>query len=226
MIDNKYDIEIPEGLTLHAIPAGPIVRLFAWAVDLLIRAGIYLAVILGLSILGEMGWGLAMIIMFAMEWFYPVIFEVLRDGATPGKKTFGLKVVHDDLTPISWQASILRNLLRSVDFLPIFYLFGLISTLLNQKFQRLGDLAAGTLVIHQHTENQKLPQFTQPAKAPQQPLLRNEQQAILNFAQRASTMTDARSEELARTTDPLVKSSNDAVTSLLSIAKWITGKQD
>ena len=226
MIDNKYDIEIPEGLTLHAIPAGPIVRLYAWSVDLIIRAGIYLAVILGFSILGEMGWGLAMIIMFAIEWFYPVIFEVLRDGATPGKNTFGLKVVHDDLTPISWQASILRNLLRSVDFLPMFYLFGLISTLLNQKFQRLGDLAAGTLVIHQHTENHELPQFTQPAQAPQYPLLPNEQQAILNFAQRSSNMTYARSEELARTTGPLVKSSNDTVASLLSIAKWITGKQD
>ncbi len=226
MIDNKYDIEIPEGLTLHAIPAGPVVRFYAWVIDLLIRAAIYLIVILALSMLGEMGWGLAMIVMFAMEWFYPVIFEVLRDGATPGKKTFGLKVVHDDLTPIGWQASMLRNLLRSIDFLPIFYLFGLISILLNKKFQRLGDLAAGTLVIHRHQQDQALPQPTLPAKAPQHTLIPSEQQAILNFSQRYPTMTHARSDELARTTGPLIKSSDDAVTELLSIAKWITGKRD
>ncbi|HBS26351.1 MAG TPA: RDD family protein [Gammaproteobacteria bacterium] len=226
MIDNKHDIEIPEGLTLHAIPAGPVVRLYAWIIDLLIRAAIYLIVILALSMLGEMGWGLAMIVLFAMEWFYPVFFEVLRDGATPGKKAFGLKVIHDDLTPIGWQASILRNLLRSVDFLPVLYLFGLISILLNKKFQRLGDLAAGTLVIHRHKEDQTLPQFTSPAKAPQQSLIPREQQAILNFAQRYPTMTHARSDELARTTGSLVKSSDDAVAELLSIAKWITGKRD
>lgn len=226
MIDNKHDIEIPEGLTLDAIPAGPIVRLYAWLVDLLIRGGIYLLVILLLSMLGEMGWGLAMIVMFVMEWFYPVIFEVLRDGATPGKKTFGLKVVHDDLTPVGWQASILRNLLRSVDFLPVLYLFGLISTLLNQRFQRLGDIAAGTLVIHNHPENLSLQQFTHPAKAPQQPLYPNEQQAILNFAQRYTGMTHARSEELARTSGSLVTNSDDTVATLLSIAKWITGKRN
>ena len=68
-------------------------------------------------------------------------------GQTPGKKVLGISVINDDLSPVTLGTSMVRNLLRTVDFLPLFYLAGLVCMLSNQRFQRLGDLAAGTLVI-------------------------------------------------------------------------------
>ncbi len=74
-------------------------------------------------------------------------FEVLT-GATHGKRAMGLLVIQDDGTPVGLPASLIRNLLRSFDFLLLFYGVCLVCTVVNRDFRRLGDLAAGTLVIH------------------------------------------------------------------------------
>ena len=97
--------------------------------------------------LAGLGQGLMLLGFFLLEWFYPVFFE-LRSGATPGKRAMGLRVVHDDGTPVGAVASVIRNLLRVADFLPLFYAAGLVSCLVDRDFRRLGDLAAGTLVVH------------------------------------------------------------------------------
>ena len=85
---------------------------------------------------------------FLLSWFYPVFFEVWWNGQTPGKRATDLKVVCDDGTPVSFSKSIVRNFLRAADMLPTGYAVGLICCLIDPSFRRLGDLAAGTLVVY------------------------------------------------------------------------------
>ena len=101
-----------------------------------------------LPLLGGAGMGLWLILMFLMEWFYPVLFEVLARGQTVGKMALGIRVLCDDGTPVGWYQSTVRNFLKFVDFLPVLYGAGLLSMLLQKDFKRLGDLAAGTLVVY------------------------------------------------------------------------------
>ncbi len=88
------------------------------------------------------------VIVFLVEWSYPVYFEVLKDGVTPGKRLLGLRVVNETGLPISWKASVLRTVLLTVDILPGFGLVALVSMFVTGRAQRLGDLVAGTLVIY------------------------------------------------------------------------------
>ena len=225
MLDTRRAIDTPEGIAIEIATAGPVVRFYAWLIDLFIRGLIYLALAMGLSFLGKLGWGIGLILLFLIEWFYPVLFEVLYAGATPGKKAMGLCVVHDDATPVGWHASVVRNLLRSIDFLPGTYAFGIISMLLNRDFKRLGDLVAGTLVVHIQTPSHNIDPLTQKPQPPAQPLTTEEQQAILNWAQRQGSLTIERSEELARLTSPLVNDKGSAMPELLGVASWIAGRR-
>ena len=84
-----------------------------------------------------------------LEWFYPVVFELSRSGATPGKSVVGIKVVMDNGLPVTPAASFTRNLLRVADFLPFLFGAAIVSMLLRQDSKRLGDLAAATIVVHQ-----------------------------------------------------------------------------
>lgn len=93
--------------------------------------------------------------LFLLEWFYPIIFEVYRQGQTPGKKVMAIKVLQDNGIPVGWPTSLIRNLLRAVDFLPMMYGFGVVSMLIARNFRRLGDLAAGTLVVYVEPTGQK-----------------------------------------------------------------------
>ena len=143
----KYH-ETPEGIVLRLRVAGPVPRACAWLIDLFIKGGVGFILLILLSPLEAIGTGLYLLLLFLLEWFYHVVFE-LRAGATPGKKTMELRVVNDNGTPPGFASVTLRNLLRAADFFPFFYGFGLFSTLINKDFKRLGDLAAGTLVIHE-----------------------------------------------------------------------------
>ena len=146
-----------------------------------------------LSLLGKFGWGLLLVGLFLIEWFYPVLFEVYRHGATPGKRAMGLCVVNDDGTPVNWSASMIRNLLRFVDFLPFLYGFGLVSILLTRDFKRLGDIAAGTRVVDPETRKQAVTVPVLQAQPPQFPLTLEEQRAVINFAERSHELSPARS---------------------------------
>ena len=156
MIDDQHHITTPEGVPLVLDLAGPLPRALAYFTDLLIRAVIYLAAAFVFGMIGGAGTGLLLILVFVLEWFYPVWFEVMRNGQTPGKKAFGMAVVHEDGTPVDIQASLVRNLLRTVDLFPLLYLTGFITMLLDSRFRRLGDLAAGTLVVYAANSNRAL----------------------------------------------------------------------
>ncbi|MDC1287918.1 RDD family protein [Gammaproteobacteria bacterium] len=199
MLDTAYRVEIPGGIHLEAQVVGPIPRIFAFSIDLVIR-GIILTVLSIASIpLGAdgMGGGFFLIILFAIEWLYPVMFELLARGQTPGKKLLGIAVVNDDLSPVTLGTSLVRNLLRTVDFLPLFYLTGLVSMLSNRRFQRLGDLAAGTLVISISKTAQAATVDDVSPLAPAIPLSRSEQTSIVDFLRRGAQLSQPRQQELA-----------------------------
>ena len=225
LFDTRHKVETPEGIALELATAGPVPRALAFGIDQLIRFGIYIALSFTLPWLGRFGVGILLILIFLTEWFYPVLFEVLNKGQTPGKAAMGLRVLHDDGTPINWGASMTRNVLRTVDFQPLFYGFGLVTTLLNRDFKRLGDLVAGTVVVYvtKRAATPRLPEVV-PA-TPAYALLQEEQQAILSFAERSPQLTRERAEELAALTGELVAGERQPLPELQGIANWIAGKR-
>jgi uncharacterized RDD family membrane protein YckC len=177
--------------------AGPVGRACAWLIDFFLRAVAMLVLWLVLTPLGHLGMGVWLILLFLVEWLYPVAFEVWAGGATPGKKLLGLRVVNDDGTPVSRGASVTRNLLRAVDFLPVLYGIGFAAMLANRDFKRMGDLVAGTVVIYVEPARAPAVIPEAPPLAPRAPLTLEESRAVLEFAERVATLTPERAEELA-----------------------------
>ena len=83
VLDTVVSAETPEGIAIELRPAGLSSRCFAYLVDLLIRFGVIYAVAIATTLMGGFGLGLLLILAFALEWFYPVVFELSRWGATP-----------------------------------------------------------------------------------------------------------------------------------------------
>jgi len=223
-LDTRFQVETPEGIDLPLRPAGLMVRSLAFGIDLGIRGAILGVLFLLLAFLGKLGIGLGSLLLFAVSWWYMVLFEVLRQGRSPGKQWMGLRVIHDDGTPIGWSASLLRNLLRFVDLLPFGYAFGAISCLQHPTFKRLGDIAAGTLVVYSERAllRPQLPD-AQPRRSPV-PLNLGEQRALLAFAERQAELSPARVNELAALlAQPLHLSAPKAVSELNGIARGLLG---
>ncbi|EJM19195.1 putative membrane protein [Pseudomonas sp. GM21] len=223
-LDTRYQVETPEGIDLPLRPAGLMVRALAFAIDLGLRGLILGLLFIVLSLLGKVGAGLGSLLLFAVSWWYMVLFEVLNQGRSPGKQWMGLRVVQDDGTPVGWSASLLRNLLRFVDMLPFGYFLGAISCLQDPTFKRLGDLAAGTLVIYREQPRTR-PQL--PEATPVRPvfaLTLSEQRAILGFAERQGELSEARTLELASIlAQPLQVDPPRAVAELNGIARGLLG---
>lgn len=225
-LDTRYHVETPEGIDLTLRPAGLIARALAYTIDLIIR-GIVLALLyLLLGMLGKLGMGLATILLFVVTWWYMVLFEVLNQGRSPGKQWMGLRVVHDDGTPVGWPASLTRNLLRFVDILPFGYTFGILSCLNHPAFKRLGDIAAGTLVVYRESKpvEPTLPEaeLVNPPFA----LSLKEQRAMLGFAERAASLSKERRLELAAIiAEPLQVPADQAEQTINGIARSLVGSR-
>lgn len=223
-LDTRHQVETPEGIDLPLRPAGLMVRSVAFAIDLGIRGVISSVLFIALAFLGKLGLGLGSLLLFAISWWYMVLFEVLRQGQSPGKQWMGLRVVHDDGTPVGWSASLLRNLLRFVDLLPFGYFLGTLSCLHHPTFKRLGDIAAGTLVVYSERKltRPQLPE-AEPRRSPVV-LTLSEQRAVLGFAERQGELSAARVNELAALlAQPLHISAPKAVTELNGIARGLLG---
>jgi uncharacterized RDD family membrane protein YckC len=211
MIDSARSIETPEGVLLELRLAGPAVRALAWGIDMAIRFAFYMGLGTLLPLFGGAGVGLWLILMFLMEWFYPVVFEVMARGQTIGKMALGIRVLCDDGTPVGWYQSTVRNFLKFVDFLPVLYGVGLLSMLVQKDFKRLGDLAAGTLVVYaerrvprqSNTALDLAEAATEAVVLPSTPLTMEEQQALVAFAARRRELTVERAEELVDLLEPL-----------------------
>ncbi len=197
MLDTLQRVTTPEGIELNLQPAGPAPRALAWMLDLLWRYALLIGLSMLLLPLGEVGVGLFLISWFALEWLVPAALEVHFEGATPGKKALGLMVVRDDGAPVGWGEALTRNLLRFADFLPFGYFGGLLSMIGSKGFKRLGDHAAGTVVVYRPPPSVQL---VVPLEAPQPPPVGIDlegRRAILDFAERSTRLTPERAEEIA-----------------------------
>ena len=228
MLDTTRRVPTPEGIELTLRLAGPVPRALAWSVDLALRAAIVLVVLTLASQLGRAGWGIVLLAAFFVEWLLPAWFEAQMRGQTPGKRLFGIAVLNDDGTPLRWPGALTRNLLRAVDFLPLMYGFGLVCMLLNRDFKRLGDLAAGTVVVYQSAavdSSRKIPQA--PPVAPPVDLDLDEQRAVLELAERSAGLTRERVEELSALPKPLVGGLDGerAAARLVGMANYLAGRQ-
>jgi len=229
MLDTTREVEVPEGITLSLPVASLVSRSLAFLIDLLIRFAIIFVALQIFAIFGDLGSGFVLIAMFLVEWFYPVLFEVFYHGQTLGKKVMGIMVINDDGTPIDWSSSIVRNLLRFADFLPFMYAFGFLSMMFSRDFKRLGDFAAGTLVVHKLEQIDKAEQSTLDGLAPKVPLTLEEQSAIIGFTERAAKMSPSRVNELAGFLGPwldqdkIKQGKESAAVQLSRIAKWLRG---
>ena len=100
--------------------------------------------------------------VFTIYYGYFAVFEVAWNGQTPGKRIIGLRVMHVSGRPINGFEAILRNVLRIADQMPGIYAIGIVSVFLTERSQRLGDLAAGTVVVHERTVARDAHEFAAP----------------------------------------------------------------
>ena len=229
ILDTMVSAETPEGILLELRPAGLTARCYAFLLDQLIKlALLYVIEILALFA-GGLGIGLALILLFTLEWLYPVVFELSRWGATPGKRSLGLRVVMDNGLPVTPAASLTRNLLRAADLLPMFYGFAVVSMLLRRDFKRLGDIAAATLVIYQPRPATKIPASEIPPLAPAMALAPADQAAVIALAARAPRLTVERLDELAAIAAAVSGDTGHSgphiTRRVLGVAQWFLGRR-
>jgi uncharacterized RDD family membrane protein YckC len=223
-LDTTVAIETPEHIVFHHRVAGPARRFLAYLLDLTICYGAFAAVsvlviivtigtgaIAGVaeSALGA-AIGLLLVLFFAIQWVYFFVLEGWL-SITPGKRALGLRVVTTTGRPIGWRAAALRNVMRAADALPLAYtagllsVAGLVSMSTTRRFQRLGDLVAGTMVIVPERARAATPLIlfppAQPHELAQLPedvrLDADERLAIEMFLRRRARLGRARELELA-----------------------------
>jgi len=139
------------------------------------------------------------ILAFLVHWGYFVFFETLYQGQTPGKKLMKIRVVQDGGYPLTFTSSVIRNLIRAVDAFPV-YGIGILFVLLNPHQKRLGDLAAGTIVVKERKETLPvIPSFPSPSHTLnfRFPLTPPEMELIRSFFSRRSALPPDRRHQIA-----------------------------
>ena len=164
--NDQLSIETPELVSLEYPLAGIGSRCLALLLDYAAQAAFYLLAMLAIVFLpgtthssrhvypqgsAAAKWATAIVILvpFLLHWAYFTLFEAFWDGRTPGKRIMRIRVIQNTGRSITFFEAMTRNLLRAIDFLPGFYAIGLLSIFITKTDQRLGDLAAGTLVVHE-----------------------------------------------------------------------------
>lgn len=227
--DTLQPVELADGVEIHLKVAGPAVRSMAWLIDLLIFSVtlIILFIVLGMltSSLGDQTvQGILLLCLFVLSWFYNVFFEMGKRAATPGQRMMKLKVASVSGAPVRLPQSLIRNMLRVIDFMPGFYLFGLTCCLFTRRFQRLGDLVADTVVVYEEPLEVKVMthQVNAEALPPPVPLSRGEQAALLQFLERAPQWSEERRTELTDLLEPLTGNRGTAgLRQACGMALWV-----
>lgn len=233
-LDTLQHVELAEGVEIRLRMAGPLLRAMAYGIDCMIRLIILIVVQIGLGFMdlamgNKVSTGLGLLIWFLMDWFYPVIFESGKHGATPGKRMMKLRVVQAAGSPITIGQAILRNFLRVIDGMPFsLYGFAMVSCLSTPRFQRLGDLAAGTVVIYAkapvHQAVVAPPPITPLAVSVK--LSADEARALALFRERAGLWSDARRAEIADQISALTGATGlPGVSRLMAMAYWLQEKR-
>jgi uncharacterized RDD family membrane protein YckC len=165
----KLNIDTPEQVALEFSLATVGSRFLAVAVDTLIQVGcavfLFLLILAGtwissLTVAGARPWVLAVLVLgvFVIYYGYFALFESIWNGQTPGKRLVGLRVIHASGRPVSVFEAVLRNVVRIADQMPGIYAVGIVTVFVTERSQRLGDLAAGTVVVHEHTVESPQPE--------------------------------------------------------------------
>lgn len=216
-LDTTADIETPEHVRFHVRIAGPSRRAVAYGVDLLVRAGVFIVIVLIAALAGvsvdfeAASQGIILVVAFALEWGYYILFESLWSGQTPGKKAMGLRVVKEGGYPVTFIDVVLRNLLRGADWLPAFNVVGLATMAFDPRFRRLGDLVAGTMVVSEERSRIGSALRISPAPSPEElewipasvRLDGAELDALELYLRRVGALSPARESELAEIVAPV-----------------------
>ena len=213
------DIETPELVTFSYTVAGVGSRVAAALLDYLLCLLLFIGVLVGLAYLGagrvvarsgtsSDAWAIAIVVLgqFFILWGYYVLWEGLADGQTLGKRLMRLRVVSDGGYSVSFAGSAIRNLVRILDMQPVFtYGIGIASIVATKQGKRLGDLAAGTLVVREQLVHTRVQPAPQPDVESEPPVVKtvparltDDEFAVLErFMDRRSTLDPARRVELA-----------------------------
>jgi uncharacterized RDD family membrane protein YckC len=158
-IANQLNIDTPELVSIEMPIAGIGSRFIALIVDylILIVGGIVVTLVMIVVVAAvhafahwSQNWVVAfiLILVFLVNWGYFALFEAFWNGKTPGKRAAKIRVIHRSGRAISFVEALARNLVRAVDYLPGFYAVGVVAIFFSKQNQRLGDMVAGTLVVH------------------------------------------------------------------------------
>lgn len=162
MNQDQFDVKTPEFVSLQFQLAGLGSRAAAFIIDQLILmvANIIILIIpLMIFIYRPTMWyfgeysdvkvAIIVIVLFVINWGYFFAFEYFMGGRTFGKKMMGIRVIQENGHSITLLSSFIRNLLRIIDSLPTYYLLGILMVFFHSKHKRVGDLVAGTIVVHE-----------------------------------------------------------------------------
>lgn len=162
----QVNVKTPEHVSLQYKLAGLGSRSSAQILDTLIIALIYAGLFLITYLVEDILFspfffladyiiGLIIFLVFFIYWAYFFLFELFMGGRTPGKKIMGIRVIQDNGQSASSLALLVRNLVRIIDFLPVYYFIGIIMLFLHSKHKRLGDIVGGTLVVHERGKKKR-----------------------------------------------------------------------
>lgn len=191
-MDDRYTVDTPENVEFAYDIAGIGSRFLAAIIDTFLLGLTIIALLVALGLLlprlgldtdGALANNTIVVLLFGGLFLllisYYILFEMIWNGQTPGKRAIGLRTVRSGGRPITFVSSAVRNLIRLADFLPSFYGLGVVVMFIDRQARRLGDLAAGTLVVKERRAvtlesltaapslpplpaNQPLPQLTLP----------------------------------------------------------------
>ncbi len=163
MRERTLKVQTPEGVTFSWRLAGPVSRMLALIIDTCCVAAAWqvLRALAGLVQAFSADWGTALgaLLFFALDVSYGILLEWLWRGQTIGKRVLGIRVIDAVGLRLTFGQIVVRNLLRAVDALPVFYVVGGVTSALSRHVQRLGDMAAGTVVIRHEREEE--PEFSE-----------------------------------------------------------------
>ena len=182
--DSDLIVATPERVTFDYPLAGPGSRFLAQLIDFPIQIALIVVAGLGAFALAQLTHDTqlavlsGLVLAFFIVWGYFLISEVAWSGKTVGKYAIGLRVVGDQGEPLRFSQAAIRNLVRIVDFLPLLYGIGILILFVNGRGKRLGDLAAGTVVVRERG-GVRLSQLPVASAAPELPRLAPAESALV-----------------------------------------------
>jgi|HubBroStandDraft_4_1064222.scaffolds.fasta_scaffold00015_71 uncharacterized RDD family membrane protein YckC len=218
-MDRTLEVRTPESIAFHYELAGLGSRFLAVMVDQAIQILIIAAIFAGLILAGSrlqaarhgpsaisdqlatsLAIALIVSIVFVVFFGYFIVFEAAWNGQTPGKKLLGLRVVRDGGYPVDFGASLIRNLIRVGEWIVGYYILAAISALISPENKRLGDLAAGTIVVRDArlaVPRDLVRRGEEPAYSPTVYLTGEERGLVKRFLERRDALQRSRRSEIA-----------------------------